>query len=119
MYSSTAETIEADIFEAADGWVHFVGTHTDDANDYVEAFVDGEAHCSGECSVDVGPASSASKVSLGSDQIGGSLFDGQIYECFFFDRHMTPFEICEICRFGLDGQATDRSAQCGACDYTP
>jgi len=40
-----------------------------------------------------------------------------LYEVAFFDVLLSSFECCEICRFGLEGDTTDRT--CGSCDYTP
>jgi len=117
-YSSTHELTDSGDFDETDGWVHIVMTHQDDANDYLELFVDGVADCSGSCSADVGPASSAVDVTIGG-QGSIDLFTGQLYECFMFDRYMTSYEICHICRFGLDAKAPDRAVQCNTCDYTP
>ena len=43
-------------------------------------------------------------------------WDGQLDECFVANQAYTNQQVCEICRFGLDGEESDRGAQCGSCD---
>ncbi|OGL69480.1 hypothetical protein A3D60_04140 [Candidatus Uhrbacteria bacterium RIFCSPHIGHO2_02_FULL_47_29] len=43
-------------------------------------------------------------------------WQGQIDECFVSNNALTNQQVCEICRFGLDGEESDRGAQCGSCD---
>ena len=40
---------------------------------------------------------------------------GQLDECAVFDVGLSDQQICEICRFGIDGQHQDRGAACGNC----
>jgi hypothetical protein len=106
-------------FMAAGGWYHIVGRHIDDANDYIELFIDAEPACSDPCNTYDGAAGGSHSIGIGAQYTGNDAFDGQLYECWMMDRGLSDYEICEICRFGLDGTASDRTAQCGACDYTP
>ncbi|MBS3166413.1 DUF1565 domain-containing protein [Candidatus Woesearchaeota archaeon] len=44
-------------------------------------------------------------------------WQGQLDECFVANQTYTNQQICEICRFGLDGEESDRGSLCGNCDY--
>ena len=46
-------------------------------------------------------------------------WDGQLDECFAANQAYTNQQVCEICKFGLDGEELDRGAQCGSCDPGP
>ena len=43
------------------------------------------------------------------------LWDGRLDECALFSSALTATQICDICRFGLDGLHADRGADCGGC----
>jgi hypothetical protein len=47
--------------------------------------------------------------------VAKDFMDGLLDECAVFDRALAPQEICEICRFNLDGLGGDRAAECGNC----
>jgi hypothetical protein len=119
--NANGENSPTNTFEVTDGWVHVAGRHIDDANDYLEMFIDGEAACDGACNDSVGDPTGTNILGMGARKTSSTAdeWDGQLYECWMMDRGLSDYEICEICRFGLDGAATDRTAQCGACDYTP
>jgi hypothetical protein len=45
-------------------------------------------------------------------------FDGTLDECAVFAAALTDAQICDICRFGIDGQHADRAADCNNCSGT-
>jgi hypothetical protein len=88
------------------------------ATDEVEIFLNGEIDCTGGCASNAtGPTASVYDFIIGGYDGGIQLWNGDIYECLVFSEGLTDFEICEWCRNGGRGNATDRGATCGSCTW--
>lgn len=113
-----------------DTWFHACMSYNDTASgpgveNTIYVYHDGEEDCSGACTVADGKntASGDGLSWLAQSDGGNSCSSGDVtcllHESVYFDRQLTKYEICEICRFGVRGDVTDRDALCGSCDYTP
>jgi hypothetical protein len=98
-------------------WYHLV-QRWDDATDEVEVFLNGEPDCDTGCaSESTGATASTYDFVIGAYDGGGEPVGGDAYECLAFSEAFTNLEICEWCRHGGRGNATDRGAGCGSCTW--
>src|SRR6185369_10097403 len=107
-------TVNSGVTLTADTWYHLAFT-SDNAN--LKAYVNGVqqggdvAYSGGIC------GGTAADFTIGG-KFGSpikDLWDGRIDECALFPSALTATQICDICRFGLDGLHADRAADCGNC----
>jgi hypothetical protein len=99
----------------AANWYHVAFTSDDvDLRLYVNGQEEGTAvaHTTGMCAA-------SDPITVGALANGAFSFNGQLDECAVFGTALTAAEICDICRFGIDGLHDDRGAQCGNCTETP
>jgi hypothetical protein len=94
------------------GWTHLAMAWDDD-DDVIKLYADGEEKCSAPCNATTDLTANNANVTIG--RFVASYWDGGIYECWVFSRELEPEEICEICRFGVAGDASDRKTQCNSC----
>ena len=99
-----------------DTWHHW-GIAFNDIAKTVQMYFDGKTEGSAlACPTGIGDSTRNFSIS----QSGTSQsMDGQLDECFAANQAYTNQQVCEICRFGLDGEESDRGAQCGSCDPGP
>src|SRR3989338_5675522 len=96
-----------------DTWHHW-GIAFNDIAKTVQMYFDGKTEGSAlACPTGIGDSTRNFSIS----QSGTSQsMDGQLDECFAANQAYTNQQVCEICRLGLDGEESDRGAQCGSCD---
>jgi len=100
-------------YTSDDTWYH-IAVRRNSTDDMVEIFTDAEGTCENGCVEQATtPAGNANDVELGGSAT--SYHHGDVYDLAFFDRYLDERELCEICRFGLTGQATDRKSLCRHC----
>jgi len=85
-------------------WYHFVERVDEPTVDQVELFVNGIKDCTGAC-ISSQTMLGTDAIAIGADYNGASDFDGQIMECFYFDRYLSDTEIKEITLCGMKGDA--------------
>ncbi len=110
-------TVNSGVSLTADTWYHLAMT-SDNVN--LKAYVNGEQagadkpYSGGICNT------SPADVTLGAktDAPAKDFWDGRLDECALFSTALSAQQICDICRFGLDGQHADRGAACGNCTST-
>jgi len=99
-----------------DTWHHW-GIVFNDIARTVQMYFDGKTEGSAQaCPTGIGD--SPRNFSISQSGTSQSM-DGQLDECFVANQAYTNQQVCEICRFGLDGEESDRGAQCGSCDPGP
>src|SRR3989344_898344 len=95
-------------------WKHIVTT-IDDLTDAVSLYLDGSINNTG---LQQGVALDTAVFTLSGGYFAED-WEGQLDECFVANQAYTNQQVCEICRFGLDGEESDRGALCGSCDPGP
>lgn len=93
-------------------WTYLAGT-SDNIN--LRAYVNGVQATGSPVAYTGGKCAAAADFTIGANESHGSPFAGNIDEIAIFNRALTAAEVCRICRFGIDGAHTDRSASCNAC----
>jgi hypothetical protein len=84
-------------------WAHVVGSYDNlDATTEMGVWFNGQRKVSGAQAT---APSTSEDIGIGADHGGGLDLDGQLMECFFFDRELSAAEVCEIFLCGFDGQA--------------
>ncbi len=114
----SATDYETDI--GAENWAHAGYSWYGSGDDTITIYVNGVADCSapGCTTTATGITAISQDLTGGSNLSTASYVDGRIYEGFFFNEWFTALEWCEICSFGIDGQATSRNAsECQSCSY--
>jgi hypothetical protein len=117
-YSSTQETADGSNMPISE-WHQLVMRHKDDATGAIETWQDATEVCSSSCNTNTGDVGvGALQMAIGATRTGGGPVTGRIHECWVANDALTDFEICSICRFGLDGQTPDRGdAACSTCVF--
>ncbi len=113
--TDTFVTVNSGVTLADDTWYHLALT-SDNVN--LKAYVNGVQQGG-----DVAYSGGICGLTAADFTIGGKfgspikdLWDGVLDECALFDTALTATDICDICRFGLDGQHADRgAAACSSC----
>lgn len=115
--TGTFVTVNSGVSLDADTWYHLAMT-SDNVN--LKAYVNGAQggvdvpYSDGVC------GSTTADITIGA-KFGApakDLWDGRLDECALFSTALSAAQICDICRFGLDGQHADRGAECGDCPST-
>ncbi len=110
--TGTYVTVEPSDVLADDTWYHLAMTSD---NTTLKAFVNAGIPASTPYSS--GICGSAAEITIGAkaDTPAKDFFDGDLDECAIFDFGLTDQQVCDICRFGLDGTHADRGALCNDC----
>ena len=113
-------------FVPADGFVHFVCTHDNDADNEIILYRDGAEDCSAGCNtLNADMASDTSIFFL--SRAASTDWDGEMDEMFVHEGELTPAQVCYICSCQWDGtrctgvagspptNSGRNVAECGSC----
>ena len=94
-------------------WTHIIGSTINNTTGRGYVYVNGTL----KISYTPGPMLQGSSNFALSKISNGQTWGGLLDECFSTNITYTNSQICEICRFGLDGEESDRGSLCGNCNY--
>jgi hypothetical protein len=85
-------------------WTH-VAIRFTAAGAATELFANGQDACAGACEAATAPTGNTNSLALGATHLGASEYNGELYECVYFDRGLTDDEIEELFLCGVEGNA--------------
>ena len=100
----------------AGNWYYIITSYSD-ADDVVNMYNNGVNDCDPDAAscpvVTPGVRNNTSVPRIGVHRLGNSNFlNGNVQECFYMARSITPEEACEISRFTFNGSGTDAGFSC-------
>jgi hypothetical protein len=108
-------TVSSGVTLAPGDWHHLVMTSD---NLDLKVYVDAAAPVSTAYSSGVCAATSDFSIGAKAATPVKDFWDGQLDECAVFPSALTAEQICDVCRFGIDGEHADRAAACNNCTGT-
>ena len=105
----TRTTLSGTTSPAADTWYHVAAVY---GGGSLKIFTNGQLQNSTSLSGGVCDAQADFRIGAAAST---NYMNGLLDECALFNTALTDQQICEICRFGLNGQHADRGAACGNC----
>src|SRR3989344_4470379 len=97
-------------------WIHTICRFDDNA-DTIQPFINGELSGISNTTNTMDNIGNNLNFTLSDVGTSTSNINGSMDECFVANQAYTNSQICEICRFGLDGEESDRGSLCGSCSY--